>query len=385
MSIIVQKYGGSSVKDPAHIQKVAGLIKTRRDEGHAVCVVVSAMGETTDDLLAQARQITATPSRRELDMLLTCGERATMALLAMALHECGVECISFTGSQSGIITNDAHSGARILEVRPYRVQDELERGRVVIVAGFQGVSYKKEITTLGRGGSDTTAVALAAALAAEACEIYSDVPGVFTADPRVVADARKLDQLDPDQMLALAAGGAKVLAQEAVAFARERGIALYARQTGSDDAGTLVRRDGPVGHNTVALAHRDRVLTLTAPDPTQLWTLEQTVQKHGAQVSWAFAGPAGGILAVPLDDAHGIRDALGPDVALHDEWGTVTVTGRSPAYIGGGGPVAARLLSAGITAHGMLCVPGAVTALISSDDVRPALQGLHDALRTEIN
>ena len=175
--IVVQKYGGSSVADVARIKQVAARIAATREEGKQVCVVVSAMGSTTDELVERARAISDSPPRRELDMLLTCGERASMALLSMAVIELGYQAISFTGSQSGILTNDRHSGARIIEVRPVRVQDELERGRVVIVAGFQGVSYKREITTLGRGGSDTTAVALAAALGAEYCEICSDVEG----------------------------------------------------------------------------------------------------------------------------------------------------------------------------------------------------------------
>ena len=207
--IVVQKYGGSSVADPQKLKVVAELIKKKRDSGKRLCVVVSAMGQTTNDLLVKANEVSQAPSRRELDMLLSCGERASMALLAMALESLGVPSISFTGSQSGIITNDQHSNARILEVRPYRVQDELAKDKVVIIAGYQGVSYKKEITTLGRGGSDTTAVAMAAALQAEACEIYSDVDGVYSADPRVVPDAVPLSALSYDEMLSLSKGGAR--------------------------------------------------------------------------------------------------------------------------------------------------------------------------------
>src|SRR5438876_3454848 len=192
MAIVVQKYGGSSVADVTRLRQVADRVMRTRGEGHDVVVVVSAMGDTTDELLALAKQVSPDPPRRELDMLLTCGERISMALLSMALHEQAVPAISFTGSQSGIITNDAHAQARIVEVRPYRIQDELANGKVVIVAGYQGVSSRREVTTLGRGGSDTTAVALAAALGAD-CEIYSDVDGVFSADPRVVPGARKLE------------------------------------------------------------------------------------------------------------------------------------------------------------------------------------------------
>ncbi|HSP81080.1 MAG TPA: aspartate kinase, partial [Myxococcaceae bacterium] len=241
MPIVVQKYGGSSVAGVEKLRKVALRVKETRERGYQVVVVVSAMGDTTDELLALARQVSADPPRRELDMLLTCGERISMALLSMALQELGVPAISFTGSQSGIITNDAHSQARIVEVRPYRIQDELARGKVVIVAGYQGVSYKKEVTTLGRGGSDTTAVALAAALSAESCEIYSDVDGVFSADPRVVPEARKQEALSYDEMQELASAGAKVLNAQAVEFAKEKGIVILARTAHGRGSGTAVQ------------------------------------------------------------------------------------------------------------------------------------------------
>src|SRR5919197_1552368 len=231
MGIIVQKYGGTSVADVEKIRRVAERVRRRREQGNQLVVVVSAMGDTTDELLALAKKISPDPPRRELDMLLTCGERISMALLSMALQELAVPAISFTGSQSGIITDDAHAQARIVEVRPFRILEELERGKVVIVAGYQGVSHKREVTTLGRGGSDTTAVALAAALDAEACEIYSDVDGVFSADPRVVPDARKLEQLSFEEMQELAAAGARVLNAQAVEVARDKGIAIRARSS----------------------------------------------------------------------------------------------------------------------------------------------------------
>jgi aspartate kinase len=234
MSVIVQKYGGSSVADLVRIGRVADRVVAARAEGHQVVVVVSAMGKTTDQLLAMARDVSATPPRRELDMLLSVGERTTMALLAIALHHRGEDAISFTGSQSGILTNDRHFDARIIEVRPYRIEDELSRGRVVIVAGYQGMSYRREITTLGRGGSDTTAVALAAALRADRCEIYSDVDGVYTADPRVVPEARHLPSLGYAELQEMAECGAKVLNAEAVAFAKRERIQIHARRT--DDA-----------------------------------------------------------------------------------------------------------------------------------------------------
>ena len=208
-------------------------------------VVVSAMGDSTDELLEMARELSGTPSRRELDMLLSVGERISMALLSIAIQERGHEAVSLTGSQCGIITTQNHSNARIMDVRPFRVQDELKQGKIVIVAGYQGSSYRREVTTLGRGGSDTTAVALAAALQAEACEIYSDVEGVYSADPRVVLSATQLLDLSHDEMLEMARSGARVLNEQAVEFARRSKIALYAKKThDAQTSGTVIRPDG---------------------------------------------------------------------------------------------------------------------------------------------
>jgi aspartate kinase len=203
------------------------------------------MGRTTDDLLSMARSISDNPARRELDMLFSTGERITMALLAMALEQRGVESISLTGSQCGIITNDRHTDARVIEVRPFRVQDEMARGKVVIVGGFQGVSYKRDVTTLGRGGSDTTALALAAALGAERCEIYSDVDGVYTADPSLVDGARHLPEISYQEMQEMSGAGAKVLAADAVEFAKNADVAIYARATFAPGRETVVRRLPP--------------------------------------------------------------------------------------------------------------------------------------------
>src|SRR5712691_3149750 len=266
VAIVVQKYGGSSVADVDKIRKVADRVATTKAAGRDVVVVVSAMGDTTDELLALAKKLTDSPARRELDMLHSAGERISMALLSMALNARGVPAVSFTGSQSGIVTNDSHTNARIVEVRPFRVQDELERGKVVIVAGYQGVSYKREVTTLGRGGSDTTAVALAAALDAEACEIYSDVEGVYTADPRVVPDARRLAELSYEEMQELAESGAKVLNAQAVEFAKERGIAIYARAT-RGGAETVVRKSPPrAPGRVVGVASETGLVALTTAD-----------------------------------------------------------------------------------------------------------------------
>src|SRR3954453_4356373 len=237
MRVIVQKYGGSSVADVEKIGRVADRVVAAKREGHDVVVVVSAMGKTTDGLIELARRAAESgggggePPRRELDMLVSTGERVTMALLSIAIHARGHDAISFTGSQSGILTNDRHFDARIIEVRPHRIHDELARGRIVIVAGYQGMSYKREITTLGRGGSDTTAVALAAALAAERCEIYSDVDGVYSADPRVVGDPKHLPDMDLSMLGEMAEAGAKVLNAQAVEWARRSKIVIHARKT----------------------------------------------------------------------------------------------------------------------------------------------------------
>ena len=269
MAVVVQKYGGSSVADVQKLREVAERVMRTRQLGHDVVVVVSAMGDTTDDLLTLAKKVSANPDRRELDMLLSAGERISMALLSMAIRERGGDAISFTGSQSGIITNDRHVDARIIEVRPFRVQDELARGKIVVIAGYQGVSYKKEVTTLGRGGSDTTAVAMAAALDAEYCEICSDVDGVYSADPRVVPDARRIGTLSYEETQEMAESGAKVLNAQAVEFAKEKGIAIYARATegplpGPDPSsdGTVVRRSPPRMPGTVVGVASERDIVM---------------------------------------------------------------------------------------------------------------------------
>jgi len=240
MSIIVQKYGGTSVANADRIKKVAARVARTKDEGHKVAVVVSALGQTTDELIALARQVTTEPSKREFDMLLSTGEQVSIALLAMALQDLGYDAISFTGLQVGIVTDSAHTKARIISVNKNRIMRELDRGKVVIVAGFQGVDENQEITTLGRGGSDTTAVAIATALSADVCEIYTDVDGVFTADPRVVPDARKLAVVSYDEMLEMASAGAKVLHLRAVELAKKCAVKLHVRSSFTDEEGTLV-------------------------------------------------------------------------------------------------------------------------------------------------
>jgi aspartate kinase len=266
MAVVVQKYGGSSVADVARLHQVAREVVARHRAGDRLVVVVSAMGKTTDSLIAQARQVAPNPPRRELDMLVTAGERIAMALLSMAICEAGEQAISFTGSQSGIITDESHQNARIVEVRPYRLREELARGRIVIVAGYQGVSRAREITTLGRGGSDTTAVALAAALNAQACEIYSDVDGVYSADPNVCPQATLLRELRYETMQAMAAVGAKVLNADAVEFARRAGIKILARKT-ADASGrqTQVHAQAVAPSGVVAVVGAKAVTRLLGP------------------------------------------------------------------------------------------------------------------------
>ena len=245
MTCIVQKYGGSSVADIDHLRKIVRMIAALKARNNDIAVVVSAMGKTTDELVDMAREISPKPPRREMDMLLSTGERITMAMLCMALHEQGIDAVSLTGSQAGIITNDRHNDAQVIEVRPFRVQDEMAKGKVVIVGGFQGVSYKRDITTLGRGGSDTTAVALAAALGAERCEIYSDVDGVYSSDPLTVSDAVHLPEVSYPVMQEMSMAGAKVLHASAVEFAKEKNIAIYARSTFSPGRETIIRQLSP--------------------------------------------------------------------------------------------------------------------------------------------
>ena len=248
MGLIVQKYGGSSVADAESMKRVASRIVATKKAGHQVVVVVSAMGDTTDELIDLANQITPIPEGRELDMLLTAGERISMALLAMAIKNLGHEALSFTGSQAGVITTSAHGRARIIDVTPSRIREALDEGAIAIVAGFQGISQDtKDVTTLGRGGSDTTAVALAAALEADVCEIYTDVDGVFSADPRIVPTARKLRTVTYEEMLELAACGAKVLHLRCVEYARRFDLPIHVRSSFSNREGTWVVKDHPEG------------------------------------------------------------------------------------------------------------------------------------------
>jgi aspartate kinase len=271
MGLVVQKYGGSSVSDAERIKRVAERIVATKKDGHDVCVVVSAMGDTTDELLELAQQVSPLPPGRELDMLLTAGERISMALLAMAIQNLGASARSFTGSQAGVITDSVHGRARIIDVTPGRISDALGKGHIAIVAGFQGVSQDtKDITTLGRGGSDTTAVALAAALSADVCEIYSDVDGVYSADPRIVPDARHLPTVSYEEMLELAASGAKILHLRCVEYARRYGVPLVVRSSFSSKPGTRIQEEPDVEAAIISGVAHDlseaRVTVVGVPD-----------------------------------------------------------------------------------------------------------------------
>ncbi len=274
MGLVVQKYGGSSVADAEGIKRVARRIVDTKKAGHEVVVVVSAMGDTTDELIDLAEQVSPFPAGRELDMLLTSGERISMALLAMAIKSLGHEAQSFTGSQAGVITDSVHNKARIIDVTPGRIRTALDEGNIAIVAGFQGVSQdSKDITTLGRGGSDTTAVALAAALDAECCEIYTDVDGVFTADPRVVKKARKIDEIGYEDMLELASSGSKVLLARCVEYARRYNMPIHVRSSFSGNVGTWVRNQpegGEMEHAIISGVAHDtseaKVTVVGVPD-----------------------------------------------------------------------------------------------------------------------
>ncbi|HET9551508.1 MAG TPA: aspartate kinase [Anaeromyxobacteraceae bacterium] len=385
MPVVVQKFGGSSVADVEKLKRVAARIAARRRAGDEVCVVVSAMGDTTDELLGLAKQVAQDPPRRELDMLLTAGERISMALLSMALQELGVEAISFTGSQAGILTTDAHATARILEVRPVRVREELARGRVVIVAGFQGVSARREITTLGRGGSDTTAVALAAALGAD-CEIYSDVAGVFTADPRVVPEARRQEELSYEEMQELAQAGAKVLNAQAVEFAREKGIAIRARSTFGGPEETVIRAGR--GPERIAGVAVERELALLTVPFGGLARAQELLAREGAPATEVALGTGRATLVVPLENVHGfaalvarLRAAVpGCEVAA-EGIGAVAVVGT-----GAGAServrreVEAALEALGARALAVATAPLRITAYVEARVLPEAARALHRRL-----
>jgi aspartate kinase len=398
MGVIVQKYGGTSVGDAGRIRAVARRVAEARRAGNQVVVVVSAMGDTTDDLIRLAHQVSSNDHPRETDMLLTAGERISMALLAMAIRDLGVDAISLTGSQAGILTDTAHGRAEIQDVRAFRVKDGLDKGHVVIVAGFQGVSAdSKEITTLGRGGSDATAVAIAAYLEADSCEIYTDVDGVYTADPRIVPGARKLGEVAFDEMLELAASGAKVLMTRSVELGQRFNVPLHVRSSFHDAEGTWVREITTQQAPVVGVAH-DRALarvTLVglpndAGSVASLFTplaaagvnvdmIVQSVSAHGAvDVSFTVSrdqAPAARAVA----EAVAARAGAG-SVEEDAEVGIVSVVGAGMSTNPG---VAARmfqtLADAGIEIQMISTSPIRVSCVVAADRVEEAVRCLHAA------
>jgi aspartate kinase len=302
--LIVQKFGGTSVADPDRIRAVAEHIVRTRRNGDDVVVVVSAMGKTTDELLRLAGEVSQTPALRELDMLLTAGERISMSLLCMSIIDQGQHALSFTGSQAGIVTDTTHGKAKIVEVKGDRIREAVANGSVAVVAGFQGVSTSRDITTLGRGGSDTTAVALAAALGTDACEIYTDVAGVYTADPRVVPEARRLSRVSYEEMLEAAASGGKVLALRSVEFARRYGVAVHVRSSFTWEPGTWVREEDPMMEQAI-------ISTVTHDTSEAKVTIEQVPDRPGiaAKLFRSLADEAVNVdMIVQNVSAHGHTD-----------------------------------------------------------------------------
>ncbi len=390
--IVVQKYGGSSLADLDKVRRVAQRMVDTVNSGHRVVAVVSAMGKTTDGLLGKARALSANPHPRELDMLLSVGERISTALLAIAVNELGVPAVSFTGSQSGLITNTRHNRARIIEVRPFRLIDELDAGKVVIVAGYQGVSYAREITTLGRGGTDTTAVALAAALDAVHCEICSDVDGVYTADPRVVEDARRLDALSHEEMVVLARTGAKVLNQDCVEYATRHGVAIFAKATfgPKDDTGTVVRTNPSVEVRPVsAISHRRQVAEIRVGEGVDADRVLAEMTAMGVYPEAMEGGGDGAArLVVPLDDAHRLdalktrlAEGFGQDVAVRTDRGTATVVGsglgEEPAVVRAALSEARAVVGEAVP---MRLGPLSLTLTVPSARVDEVVRRLHGAL-----
>ncbi|MEJ7702595.1 MAG: aspartate kinase [Geodermatophilaceae bacterium] len=404
MALVVQKYGGSSVADAERIKRVAERIVTARRAGNSVVVVVSAMGDSTDELLDLAKQVSPLPPGREMDMLLTAGERISMALLAMAISTLGFEARSFTGSQAGVITTSAHGRARIIDVTPGRIQAALDEGAIAIVAGFQGVSQDtKDITTLGRGGSDTTAVALAAALGADICEIYTDVDGVYTADPRIVANARRLDTVSYEEMLELAACGAKILMLRCVEYARRYGIPVRVRSSFSQLPGTLVSglmEDLPVEQAIIAGVAHDRseakVTVVGVPDkPGEAAAIFRAVA--GAEinidmivqnVSAAATGRTDISFTLPTADGptaiaalRKVQDRVGFDNLLYDDHiGKVSLVGAGMrSHPGVSATFFTALAEAGVNVEIISTSEIRISIICRDTDLDIAVRAVHDA------
>ena len=393
------KFGGSSVADADMVKRVARRIAEARDAGDQVVAVVSARGKTTDDLVALANEISERPDPREMDMLLSTGERISCALMAMALHDLGHHARSFTGSQAGIVTDNSHTNARIVEIRADRLRAALDDQHIVLVAGFQGVSTERDVTTLGRGGSDTTAVALAAALRADVCEIYTDVPGVFTADPRVVPGAHKLALVSHEEMLEMANAGSRVLALRSVEFARNHDVPLHVRSSFSQDEGTWISEETPDMEQAIisGVAHksdeakvtitgvRDKpgvaaaIFTPLADANLNVDTIIQNVSAEGVtDVSFTVPLPE---LRQTLEVLADLKDEIGyRTVASDDQIGKVTLVGAGMKSNPG---VAAKMFQTlaheGINIQMIDTSTITITAVIARRHVERAVRALHDA------
>ena len=402
MAVLVQKYGGTSVGSPERIHHVAERIVRTRRGGAELVVVVSAMGDATDDLIGLARKVSDRSHPREMDMLLTAGERISMALVSMAVNDRGQEAVSFTGSQSGIVTDTSHTRAKILEVKADRIREELKRGRVVIVAGFQGVSKDREVTTLGRGGSDTTAVALAAALKASECEIYTDVDGVYTADPRVVPGARKIMRLSYDEMLELASLGAKVLHNRSVEIARRFDVPLHVRSSFNWNEGSRVVRGDSMEQVVIrGIAHDADVAKIAlvgVPDrPGIASEIFQAVGGQGVNVRMivqasgsdgrndvTFTVGSNDVNAV-LPVLEEVRKKIGARAFLYDpDVAMLSVVGEGLATSPGtAGLVFAALAAAGVNIDLISTSSITITCVVREADAARAVRSLHEALELE--
>lgn len=387
MNIIVQKFGGTSVASEERLRLVARKVVAARKAGHDVVVVVSAMGNTTSELLDLATNLAPQPARRELDMLLSAGERISMSLLSMTIQQMGVPAISLTGPQAGIKTTDTHFNARILEVRPDRARRELQRGKVVVVAGYQGFNAKGEVTTLGRGGSDTTAVAIAAALDAEHCEICSDVDGIYSSDPRVVKSAKRIDVMNHEEMLEMARHGASVLNPRAVEYAWKRNLDLRAKSTFEEGDGTLITRDAnKQGESSISgiAGHKELVRINTANDEESCETVADLLGDADPFLS-IECGDGRRDLYVPAEDIADIK-ALGKQLDRDVEGAVHVETGLASASAVGlnvGSCVDTReevqtlLNKAGVNVRQLFCASHSLAAIIRKTERAQAMDALH--------
>jgi aspartate kinase len=392
--LVVQKFGGTSVATPDRIRQVASRVVEEKKAGRDVIVVVSAMGDTTDQLVTLAKTVTQNPPKREMDMLLTAGERISMALLSMAISDLGCEAISFTGSQSGIVTDTSHTRAKILDVRAHRVKEELDKGRIVIVAGFQGVSSAKEVTTLGRGGSDTTCVALAAAFSAGECHIFTDVDGVFTADPRLVPEARKIDRISYEEMMELAFCGAGVLHWRSVDVARRFGVRVHVRSSFGKEAGTLVTNRDEIEAAEIKGITQDvgvaRLSLEGGEDPAgaagRLLTLLDLENVDVRFIHLSSAGPGGVSIMIPADEKEAARRAISAAAPadrflLDEEMGTVSIVGQGPSGMHSvARKVLASLASMGVSPEVMSTSGISLTVVLPRSALAEAVRRLHSDL-----